>query len=29
MNGGAPYSCEMALEIVQDAIRGFIYALSA
>jgi AcrR family transcriptional regulator len=29
MNGGAPYSCEMALEIVKDAIRGFIYALSA
>lgn len=29
MNGGAPYSCEMALEIVKDAIRGFIYALGA
>lgn len=27
MNGGAPYSCEMALEIVKDAIQGFIYAL--
>ncbi len=29
MNGGAPYSCEMALEIVKDAIQGFIYTLSA